>query len=248
MTKNTNAFHRLYRECEAKSTRPYRARGISLKRCKTCQLGEATCICPWRVAVKSDVKIILIMHRDEIFKPTNSGRLIADVLPESTYAFEWSRKTPSPELLKLLEDPLLYPVIVFPTDESHTGVRHTTCPTLSEDQNLALIILDGTWKQAQKMFRSSEWLKHLPVISLDLNTVGEYSVRKALHEGQLSTAEATAAVLEQCGKPQAAQVLSDYFTVFNHHYACTRMPRPPVIGESHERLTALLLGELISRE
>jgi DTW domain-containing protein YfiP len=46
-------------------------------------------------------------------KPSNTGRLIADILPD-TAAFQWSRTEPPQALLDLVASPDYQPMVVFP--------------------------------------------------------------------------------------------------------------------------------------
>lgn len=55
----------------------------------------------------------LLMFDTEPMKPSNTGRLIADILPD-TVAFQWSRTEPSQDLLDLVQNPDYQPMVVFP--------------------------------------------------------------------------------------------------------------------------------------
>jgi DTW domain-containing protein YfiP len=232
-----NRFEELRAANLARSTRAFCARGASVQRCDRCQLALVACICPYRCEFGCDVDLVLLLHHDEVFKPTNSGRLIADLLPANTYAFEWSRTQPDEDLLQLLAEPTRYPVVVFPALPGRTV--HTQRPSLAPDRRLTLILLDGTWKQAGKMARASPWLAHLPLMCVPEPQPGRYAVRQALRPGQLATAEAAAAVLRMCGEDKVGSVLEDYFAVFNEHCLATRGSRPPRMLEAHERLLDL---------
>lgn len=118
-----NAFHRLRTRRLAEATREFMARGKSVVRCELCQLAKTACICPWRPTRASGCEFVLLMHRDEVLKPTNSGRLIADVFPAHTHAFCWSRTEPDVELLRLLNDPARLCLLVFPADDAISGER-----------------------------------------------------------------------------------------------------------------------------
>lgn len=233
-----NAYQRLRSECQSRATRPFLARGIAVKRCSRCLLGERACICPWRRSMVVGMDVVLLMHRDEVFKPTNSGRLIADLFPHNTYAFEWSRTAPAAALLALLDDPARYPVIAFPADPHTARVVHCGRPELPAQKRLTLILLDGTWKQARKMFKTSGWLQSLPLLELDAPMLGNYSVRKAASASQLATAEAAAALLLACGETDAAEALADYFAVFDQHYVATRTNIVPEQTLHHQRIAA----------
>lgn len=238
----SNSVHYLRQECLARSTRPFLARGASVRRCSACLLAESVCICPWASRRESAVDFILLLHHDEVFKPTNTGRLVADIFPSNVTAFEWSRTEPSAQLLALLADPQRYPVIVFPADETSGRTIHTSAPQL-DDKRLTLILLDGTWRQASRMFRSSSWLAGLPVMTFATTQEGRYAVRQKIREGQLATAEAAAELLRLCGEEENGQALEDYFLIFNEHYVSTRSGRPVTQLPAHQRLA----GDAVER-
>lgn len=61
----------------------------------------------------SKSRFCLLMFDTEPMKPSNTGRLIADILPD-TVAFQWSRTEPSQDLLDLVQNPDYQPMVVFP--------------------------------------------------------------------------------------------------------------------------------------
>lgn len=243
---------RLRAKMAATSTRPFNARGVSVKRCAQCLLGEQNCICSWRrphlSATINSADWLLLLHRDEVFKPTNTGRLVADQFPAQSHAFCWDRTQPAPELLALLQDPRRRCFIIFPSDA--TAPRDSIKPTVSapyqtpqDGRQLTLILLDGTWKQARKMYNRSDWLKDIPLLDLEhilaseaLAGIGNYRVRQAVGEGQLATAEAAAAALLACNQAADCHQLLDYFDVFNEHYVAMRMNRQPTPIDAHQRI------------
>lgn len=244
MSFNPHAVDLLRRRCEAESTRVFNARGVTLKRCESCQLGLQTCICEWRKARNSELQFILIMHRDEVYKPTNTGRLIADVFPDQCQAFLWNRTQPSAALLALLNDENRRCQLVFPASENNTR-RVDSQPKVrveAGDPINTVVLLDGTWKQARKMYSQAKWMKHLPLLDLSdtLNESphnwGNYRVRQACEEGQLATAEAAALALASNAETTASEHLKHYFTVFNEHYVATRGNTKPQTLAAHELL------------
>ena len=202
--------------------KPFVTRGANVKRCEQCRLPITACICEYRSEVESQVEFVVLMHRYETYKPTNTGRLIADSIAK-THVIEWQgRKEPGDELTALLNDPAYQPMIVFPPAEDY--LERMTSP-VQVQQNAGkplLILLDGTWRQARRIFRHSDYLQHLPVISLDEVRESSYGLRKAIHEGQLCTAEVAIALLEQLGDEPAANHLNAYFKRFNQHYVASR--------------------------
>lgn len=236
----SNQYLRLRAQRLAESTREFLARGKSVVRCEHCQLAVFACICFWRPELAARCEFVLLMHRDEVFKPTNTGRLIADVLPEQTHVFCWSRTEPAQELVDLLGDPRRRCVIVFPADANEAGSKPRTLMTeLPDDEKITtFILLDGTWKQSGRMFHLSRWLEAIPCVILPEALVRGYAVRKSHQEHYLSTAEAAGLCLEMAGEVCTAKALQDYFELFNVHYLATRGAFVPVIGEVHERMAA----------
>ncbi len=248
-----HAFNKLKADNTDDSRRPFNSRGISVKRCPQCLLGEATCICQFRKPQACRVDWVLVLHRDEIVKPTNTGRLIADLYPEHTHAFRWDRTQPDEALLTLLKDPARECLIVFPCDEKSDGKNKDISPTLLEpytahrndNRRLTLVLLDATWKQARKMYNHSPWLQNLPHLDLRhllkheaVTGAGNYQVRKAPKADQFSTAEAAAMAFTACGETQHSQDLLDYFQVFNAHYVAMRLNRQPKPTDAHARILA----------
>ncbi|WP_440905577.1 tRNA-uridine aminocarboxypropyltransferase [Catenovulum sp. SX2] len=229
----------------AKATRAFNARGITVKRCEQCQLPLFACICQWKTTVKCELDVILIMHTDEILKPSNSGHLISEVLGENCHLFEWSRTEPEEKLLHLLNDKERQYAILFPPplEQARQPSRPITiAPTInkikaqSPQKKLTLVVLDGTWRQCKRMFNQSQWLYHIPCFNLDVSQQAQYKLRKSAEVHQLATAEAAALAFSQWQQTEAAEVLQNYFSVFNQHYAASKLNVTPQLTNEHEFL------------
>ncbi len=239
MQKSKTSFHQLLEHLKTQSTREFLARGKSVVRCDHCQLADYACICHWQPQLESRVEFVLLLHRNEVFKPTNTGRLIADIFPAQTHAFCWSRTEPEQALLNLLQDDTRQCFIVYPADSTNSAskVRQVFFEIPVNQKIKTFILLDATWKQSGRMFHLSRWLEDVPCVSLPEGTLRGYAVRKSHHDDYLSTAEAAALCLQMAGEQKNSEVLLDYFQLFNEHYLATRGCYPPVIGEVHQRLS-----------
>ena len=89
-----NAVLQLRAERIARATRPFLARGNRVRRCQRCLLPEKLCLCSTITPAQAKSRFCLLMFDTEPMKPSNTGRLIADILPD-TVAFQWSRTEPS---------------------------------------------------------------------------------------------------------------------------------------------------------
>ena len=94
-------------------------------------------------------------------------------------------------LNRLLNDYNYQHAILYPS-ESSLSVEQLSASSLngSEEQKLRIILLDGTWKKAFKMWQVSSNLQQLDTLHLPKDLKGNYRIRKAPSENSLSTVEA----------------------------------------------------------
>jgi DTW domain-containing protein YfiP len=233
-----NAFTRLHRQRLTEATREFHARGKSVGRCERCQLARFACLCAFRPQAETSVDFVLLLHRDEILKPTNTGRLVADVFPTNTYAFTWDRTEPPAELIDMLNDPTRHCLLVFPEEANAAVARNR--PLVAhlpiDSRKTTFILLDGTWKQSGRMFHLSRWLDEIACVVLPEGMERGYAVRKSHQDDYVSTAEAAALCLHVAGEQDNASVLVDYFTLFNRHYVATRHCVAPEVDALNQRL------------
>lgn len=107
-----NAVLQLRAERLARATRPFLARGNRVRRCQRCLLPLKSCLCDTLTPSQAKSRFCLVMFDTEPMKPSNTGRLIADILPD-TAAFQWSRTEPPQALLELVQHPDYQPIVVF---------------------------------------------------------------------------------------------------------------------------------------
>ncbi|WP_346837418.1 DTW domain-containing protein [Microbulbifer sp. SAOS-129_SWC] len=235
----STTYTRLRDQELARSTRPFQAKGTNVKRCADCQMGEFACMCAWRPTAESTTEFVLLLHRKELFKPTNTGRLVVDVFPD-TQAFVWNRLEAPQELKALLNDPERNCFVVFPADGANNSSREVARSLPSTAKKTTLILLDGTWKQCSRMVGLSRWLDGLPCLSLPDTLVKSYAVRDSGKSDRFSTAEAAISCLMLAGEDASAETLRHYFSVFNAHYLATRKLRAPDVSESYAALQLLV--------
>lgn len=228
LTMRIHAFHRLYQYRQSISTKPFNARGCKVVRCQYCQVSEQHCLCDLQPNIKANIACMLIVSENEVFKPSNTGRLIADTIQE-TYVYQWNRTEPSEEMLELLQDDNYQPVIVFPADyvdDSSRLIEDLEPARLvneeAQNKKWLLIFIDGSWREARKIFRRSDFLKSLPVLSIEPESLSEYIMRRSENEQHLSTAEVATLVLKQAGENKASECLQLWFEAFRETYMLTK--------------------------
>lgn len=227
-----NAVLRLRAERLARATRPFLARGNRIPRCQRCLLPKKNCLCETLQPVAARSRFCLVMFDSEPMKPSNTGRLIADILPD-TQAFGWSRTEPDSRLLAAVKNPDVQPLVVFPESYADADRPVINRPPANGKPPL-FIMLDGTWTEARKMFRKSPWLDALPVMSLTLSRPSNYQLRESHGEGQHCTAEVAAELLLQAGDTAAGTALFRHFDLFRQRYLAGKPHHP-----SHQQSAAV---------
>ena len=188
----------------------------------------------------------LLMADIEPLKPSNTGWLVADMVPH-TFAFSWARTETDRALLALLADPAWQPYVVFPGE--FVAPHRVVHALASEDAASSLgkrplfILLDGTWAQARKMFRKSPYLDAFPVLSLAPPQMTPYQLRRSGRDDHFCTSEVAALCLALAGEVHTAQTLQAYLGVYTHRYlrAKHQLPVDPQ-DAAHARLLALAGG------
>ncbi|MFK4753596.1 tRNA-uridine aminocarboxypropyltransferase [Oceanobacter antarcticus] len=219
-----NAVTHLRQQELAQSRRAFIARGGRMIRCQHCLLSLPLCLCTQRPAPSDEVAVCLIYYKGEVYKPSNSGRLVADVLSDN-HAFLWNRTEPDAALLALLTNPAYAPLVIFPFQYADTQQCLDTPDKLQQYQMQAseqqrkplLILLDGSWREARKMFRSP-YLSGIPILGIEPLEPGNYQLREAAHDYQLGTAEVAIEILQQLGAATASSRLAAYFALFRERY------------------------------
>ena len=237
-----------------RSTRPFLARGGPHgERCAGCRLILSHCLCVMRPIVPTQSGVCLLMAEHETLKPSNTGWLIADVVPD-TFAFAWARTTVEPALLALLADPQWQPYVVFPGEfvaPERVITQLLSAPSkitaTATNQRPLFILLDATWPEARKIFKKSPYLNQFPVLSLIPEQLSRYRLRRSRRDDHLCTSEVAALCLALAGENLAAQTLAAYLDTFTEHYLNAKQQQKiDWESEAHQRLRALSASKLIS--
>lgn len=141
----------------------------------------------------------------------------------------WQRTEPDKQLLPIIEQGtaqkpvwLLYPEKQN-TDDIQSVVNLVNTPdnwanAMSKNTTKNIILIDGTWQEAQKIYNKSKYLHDLPRISLTPNKKSIYRLRRNQVTEGLCTAECVAEILNQCGAVQTANQLMDQLNQFISSY------------------------------
>ncbi len=189
-------------------------------RCSSCRLPAAHCICNQTPCIKSRHRFWILIHPNELQKPTNTAVLIRRTFHESRL-IPWQRSDFSP-LIELAQRQGVQPLLAFPGDTGNAGHQRERW---DDAEGATFLLLDGTWRQARRMFRKNAWIRSLPLVSLRPTGLSQYPLRRQSHPHHLSTVETAVALLREFQDQSAAVELAGYVALFNQAYLASKAPR-----------------------
>ena len=176
---------------------------MSALRCARCLFPKRTCVCPAIQALRSRTRVVILRHHSEITRPSNTGRLAHLALVNSVLVDHGVRDTPD-----VIPD-LTGAWLLFPG-----GEPRLTAPVPPPMQ---LVVLDGTWAQARRMYRKIDALRGLPLLRLPDAPMPAARLRASPGPGQVSTIEAIARALRLLEGEEGAAALERLFEVAVQH-------------------------------
>ncbi len=153
-------------------------------RCPRCRVHQSLCICALIPRLATRTRLLLFIHRAEVRKPTNTGRLAADCLANSEIVIRGHEGQPSTPFVAAAGT---QPLFLFP--------RAGAIPIAEfagSKQPVTLIVPDGTWRQAAKVRNRVPGMAEVPCVSLPEGPPSLYRLRTETHDGGLATIEAVA--------------------------------------------------------
>lgn len=193
--------------------------------CPGCGLPEDYCACGDTCNDVPPLQIALLLHENEPARPSNTSRLIAQLLPEVTHTFIWQRTAPPEKLIGMLNDPRYQPWLLFPADRPELEPRANTYQA-TEGKIPLIVVPDGTWKEVRKIVRKSPWLNELPLLAFDPDRRTRYTLRRNPDDDHLCTAETVAEVLRLADADGAASALDQLLDRFLIHYHAWKCNHP----------------------
>jgi DTW domain-containing protein len=160
--------------------------------CPRCLLAFEICVCSVLPRVEARTEIVLVRHITERLLTSNTGRFAALALPKSKILAYGGGETFDASPLCAAGSALLYcsgPARPLPFVPAR------------------LIVLDGSFRQARRMYKRVPELRQLPEFSLPAPRVTPTRLRKPTLPEGMSTLEAIAAALSALEGPELAAPL-----------------------------------------
>ena len=166
-----------------------------LSRCAGCGLSLNLCLCAQLPDLGSKTQIVVLAHRVELDKSTNTGKLVARMLGGHAELVQSHEPWQSPH-----HDSAS--VVLFPTDDA------IPLEEIAADIR-CVIVPDGTWVQARRIARRHPACEKLKKVTLSSTLRSTYTLRRSHLENGLCTLEAVAEALrileaDSCAAPMLA--------------------------------------------
>ncbi len=149
-------------------------------------------------------RLVLVIHRDELRKPTNTGRLAAECLAGSETIVRGREGEPSLPIAL----PGARAVLLFPDPDA---VPLDRLAAAAADEPVTLIVPDGTWRQAQRVRTRVPGMAAVPCAVLPPGAPSTYRLRHEPRPGGLATAEAIARAFGLLEGPEVEAALLRVF-------------------------------------
>ena len=149
--------------------------------CPRCVLQLEACICTEIPRVQSATEIVLVRHVTELLLTSNTGRFAALALPNSRLLSYGGGQSFDASTLEEPGTALLY----------CSGPAARPLPFVPR----RLVVLDGSFRQARRMYKRVPQLRQLPELALPAPAVTPTRLRKPTLPEGMSTLEAVAAAL-----------------------------------------------------
>ncbi len=158
------------------------------KLCDQCLRPQNVCLCEHLVHLQAPCKVLVLQHPSEQKQPLATVPILKLCLsPMQVLVGEDFNDHP---VVKVLLRDAKNVRVLFPSEQSFVW---RVGGSLDKNERVdTLIVLDGTWRKAKKMWFMNEWLHQLPPVVLVDAPKSQYQIRSSTISGGVSTLEAIA--------------------------------------------------------
>jgi len=162
--------------------------------CGRCERPARVCLCPHIRAVTTRTRVVILQHPRESDVPINTARLAGLSLSsvERHVGVEFRAHA---AVRAALANPAAPAILLFPEG----AARDLTLEP--PDGAVTLVVIDGTWFQAEKIFKRNPELHALPRYRLNPTEPSRYRIRKEPAPDYMSTIEAIVGALSVLEAP-----------------------------------------------
>lgn len=189
------------------------------KYCEICQRPERACVCSFITPINNRTHVIVLQHPSEVKQTKGTVTLLSHSL-EHCAVFVGEEFSDNAQLQALLKRFKNNVYLLYPSENSLDMSNEAVQVELSNIKTpKCIILLDGTWKKAYRLFMMNPFLHKLQHLTLPDGLEAEYKIRKTQKSGALSSLEACCYALVFLDEPKHTlniyQPLLKNFKAFN---------------------------------
>lgn len=177
-----------------------------LDRCPPCALHPTLCLCGIVHPIELATRVVVLRHRKELHKPTNTGRLVSLTLGNGEVRTFGGRDMEFDAAG--LCDPARRTLLLYPSPDSTLLARDETDP-----RPITLLVPDADWRRAHKLATREPSLAPIPRFHLPSGPPSTYRLRRHSDPRFLATFEAIARALGLIESPEVQSRLEHVFRV-----------------------------------
>jgi len=164
-------------------------------RCPRCERALVACFCHCITPLNNALSVVILQHPSEVKHAKGTAKIVELSLTNCQLLVgeDFSNDDAFNQMIKCKKSLLLYPNddAITPADLVKQAQQDSSF-SLSDYQ---LIVIDGSWKKAYKIFCLNPVLATLPCIGIDVVNESNYRIRKSSRADSLSTLEAIHSLL-----------------------------------------------------
>lgn len=139
------------------------------------------CICALVPRLETRTRLVLVMHKAEKRKPTNTGHLATMALVNSETLVRGVEGTPDPDVTWPAESE---PLLLYPAEDAEV--------LAPSERPVTLVVPDGNWRQASKVRQRVRSRRDVRCVKLPVGAPTSYRLRSETQPHGLATIEAIA--------------------------------------------------------
>lgn len=159
------------------------------KMCSGCSRPVSVCLCEHFVSLQAPCNVLILQHPSEQKQALATVPILQHCI--RNLQVRVGEVFAEEDVLSLINRPEQCRVL-FPANgaQAWSFSTDTVAVTGERDEPIEwLIILDGTWRKAKRIWHLNPWLEALPCVCLEDVPKSEYQIRSSTIEGGVSTLE-----------------------------------------------------------
>jgi len=184
--------------------------------CSLCHRPQVSCICQLFALTDNDIHVVILQHPSEVKQSKGTVTLLSQSLKSCQVIIgeDFNIDAEFQELMLQFNNEV---ALLYPSEKAQVINEDKNAGEDSIFKNIrCIILLDGTWKKAFRLYMVNEILHTIPHFLLPDGIISKYQIRATKKEGALSTLEACCHALSLIEKsPEKYSTLLASFDEFN---------------------------------